>query len=114
MLFIVLLAVSVLTAVFMLHKVRSSQFLIQDTIYWIAFCLILIVLSIFPDISVFFAHLLGFKETQNFIFVVFIFLLLIKIFLMSVKISVLETKLNSFVEKYAIDRHGDQDKNDGK
>lgn len=115
-LFIVLLAVSFLTAVFMIRKVRREQFLIQDTLYWIFFCLVLIVLSVFPGVSVFFADLLGFQEPQNFVFVAIIFLLLIKIFLLSVKTSVLESKLNELIETYAIDRQetdGDKKETDG-
>lgn len=113
-LFIVLLAVSFLTAVFMIRKVRREQFLIQDTLYWIFFCLILIVLSVFPRVSVFFADLLGFEAPQNFVFVAIIFLLLIKIFLLSVKTSVLESKLNELIETYAIDRQEVSDKTDGR
>lgn len=114
MLFPVLFVVSLFTAVFVCIKVRKEQFLTQDAIYWIAFSIILIVLSLFPGISAFFAELLGFEATQNFIFAVFIFLLLIKVFLLSVKVSMLERKIDRFIHRYAIDKAESEDEKEKK
>ena len=100
---IVLFVASAITAVFVFRKIRKSQFVIEDTLFWIFFCLMLLVLSIFPKISFFFASLLGFQAPVNFIFVIFIFLLVTKVFLLSVKLSKTETKLNELIQKFAIE-----------
>lgn len=100
---IVLFVASVVTAIFVFRKIRKSQFVIEDTLFWIFFCVLLLVLSIFPKISFFFANLLGFQAPVNFIFVVFIFLLVTKVFLLSVKLSKTETKLNELIQKVAIE-----------
>ena len=100
---IVLFVASVVTALFVFRKIRKSQFVIEDTLFWIFFCVLLLVLSIFPKISFFFANLLGFQAPVNFIFVVFIFLLVAKVFLLSVKLSKTETKLNELIQKVAIE-----------
>lgn len=100
---IALFVASLITAIFVLRKIRKSQFVIEDTLFWIFFCAMLLVLSIFPKVSYFFADLLGFQAPVNFIFVVFIFLLVVKIFSLSVKLSKTETKLNELIQKIAIE-----------
>lgn len=109
---IILVVVSFLTAFFMIRKLRKTHFVIEDTIFWVFFSFLLLILSLFPQICYFFAGLLGFDAPSNFIFVVFIFLLLTKIFLMSVKISKLETKLTNVIQKYAIDHQTVKKDND--
>ena len=111
---IVLLIVSVLTALFVLRKIRKAQFSIDDALYWVFFCGLLLILSVFPGISFFFSNLIGFESPSNFIFVVFIFLLLIKMFLMSAKIAGMQAKLNNLVQKYALDMQKDRIKEEKK
>lgn len=111
---IVLLVVSALTALFVLRKIRKAQFSIDDAVYWVFFCGLLLILSVFPGISFFFSDLIGFESPSNFIFVVFIFLLLIKMFLMSVKIAGMQAKLNNLVQKYALDMQKDRVKEEQK
>ena len=111
---IVLLIVSVLTALFVLRKIRKAQFSIDYALYWVFFCGLLLILSVFPGISFFFSNLIGFESPSNFIFVVFIFLLLIKMFLMSVKIAGMQAKLNNLVQKYALDMQKDRIKEEKK
>lgn len=112
---IVLLVASILTAFFVLRKIRKSQLAIDDALYWVFFCGFLLLLGIFPGISFFFSDLIGFMSPSNFIFVVFIFLLLVKMFSMSVKMSNMQAKLNNLIQKYALDMHeGNEQKEEGK
>jgi len=107
---IVLVSVSLLTAVFLMGKIRKSQFLIEDTLFWIAFSVLILILSLIPQIPAFFSKLLGFESPSNFIIVAFIFLLIIKIFSMNIKITKLEVKLKTLTQKYAIDKKEESDK----
>lgn len=100
---LVILAVSVITAIFVLRKIRKSQFFINDTLFWLFFCLLLLVMCIFPQLPSFVSELIGFESPSNFIFMCIIFLLLIKIFLMDVRLSKTEGKFENLVQKYAID-----------
>ena len=61
-----------------------------------------IVLSIFPDIAVFFSDYMGFQAPVNFIFIIMIFLLFIRCFLLSVRVSQMEDKVRTLVEELAI------------
>ncbi|MBQ6552733.1 MAG: DUF2304 domain-containing protein [Clostridia bacterium] len=100
---IILIAVSLLTLIFVFVKIRKSQFYVSDTLFWLFFCVFLLVIGIFPQIPSFFANLIGFQAPSNFVFVAIIFLLLVKMFLMSVKLSRLEDKLSRLVSRQALD-----------
>jgi hypothetical protein len=105
---IVLFVFSVITAGFVFRKIRKSQMQIADSLYWICFVAILVVLSVFPQIANYACRWVGVMSPVNFIFLAIIFLLLLKVFSLSVKISFLENKLQNFVQEYAID-HVEQD-----
>ena len=100
---IILLIASFITAVFVFVKIKKSQFKIGDTLYWLFFCLFLVVMSIFPKAVYWISNLIGFEASSNFIFVAIIFLLLVKIFLLDARVSKNEDKLTKLSQKYAID-----------
>lgn len=102
-LIIILIAASLITAVFVIRKIRKSQFKIGDTLYWLVFCLLLLLMSIFPNAVSWVSDLIGFEASSNFIFVAIIFLLLVKIFLLDARVSKNEDKLTKLTQKYAID-----------
>ena len=99
---IVLIIASILTLLYMLRKIQKSQLKIDDSIFWMFFSAGLLILSIFPDIAVFFSQILGIQSASNFIFLAIIFVLLLKLFLMTVKISKLENKLQTLVQRLAV------------
>lgn len=100
---ITLIIVCVLTAVFVLGKIKKSQFKIGDTLYWLFFCLLLLAMSVFRKGVYWLSDFIGFESPSNFVFVIIIFLLLIKIFLLDVRISKNEDKIIKLAQKYAID-----------
>lgn len=102
-LIIALIVASVVTAIFVLRKIKKSQFKIGDTLYWLLFCVLLLVMSIFPSVIFWISDLIGFESPSNFIFVAIIFLLLVKIFLLDARVSKNEEKLTKLSQKYAID-----------
>ena len=108
---IVLLIVSLFTGIFVFRKIKKSQFVIGDTIFWLFFCFMLLVMCVFPQFPTFFSKLIGFESTSNFIFLCIIFLLLVKIFLMDVKVSKAQARFESLVQKYAIDTAEDKKNN---
>ncbi len=102
-LIIALIVASIITAIFVLRKIKKSQFKIGDTLYWLFFCLFLLLMSIFPKVVFWISDLIGFEAPSNFIFVAIIFLLLVKIFLLDARVSKNEDKLTKLTQKYAID-----------
>ncbi len=102
MLRIVLIVASALLVLYTLFKIRRAQLDIDDTVFWLILPLLLLVLSIFPEIAYFFSEKLGFISPANFIFLAIVFLLLFKLFLVSVDLSVQKRRLNRLVQVHAI------------
>lgn len=99
---IILLIVSILSIVFVLKKIAIENIKIAEAIYWILFFGVIIFLSIFPQVAVYFAEILQIESTANFVFLFFLFLLIIKIFLLSIKCSQLENKLMVLTQYLAL------------
>lgn len=99
---ILLIIVSFLTVVFVLRKIRKSQMKIGDAIWWILMPIMILILSIFPEIAIQAAVVLGVESPVNLVYLFIIFLLMIIIFDLSVKMSRLGYKLETLVEELAI------------
>lgn len=95
---------SLITAVYVLRRVRHAKIQIEDTIFWLLFSGVLLVLAIFPGIAYWAANLLGFMSPINFVYIVIIFLLLVKQFFMSIRLSQLDSKVRILTEQVALDR----------
>ena len=67
---VVLIVISILTCFYIARKLRKSQMNINDTVFWIFFALVLVLLSVFPGIAGWGADVLGFQADVNFVFVV--------------------------------------------
>ena len=99
---ILLFLASIMSFMYMVRKLRKSQIQIMDTIFWMGLSLILIILSIFPDLARVAADAMGFIAPVNFIFLVMIFLLMLRCFLLTIKVSQLDDKLKNLVEEIAL------------
>ncbi len=102
-LIITLIIASFITAIFVVRKIRKSQFKIGDSLYWLIFCLLLLIMSVFPNAVAGISKLIGFEATSNFIFVAIIFLLLVKIFLLDVRVAKNEARIEKLAQKYSLD-----------
>ncbi len=100
---IILIVASVLNCVWVAHCIRKSRVKIENTIFWILFSLVLIIISIFPQIVFFGARITGVQSATNFIFLTIIFILIVKVFRLSISLSQTESKLQSLVQRYALD-----------
>lgn len=101
--FRVLLAVCALTSFwFVIHQVRKAQLLISDSISWIGFGLICVVLAVFPQIAVWMASILGIQSPVNLVYLVIIGLMMLRVFKLSLKISQLETRVKELSQNIAI------------
>ena len=48
---VVLIVISILTCFYIARKLRKSQMNINDTVFWIFFAIVLVLLSVFPGIA---------------------------------------------------------------
>lgn len=106
---VVLITGSVFFCIYVLKRIRHSKFKIEDSIFWICFSFVLVLVSILPKILTVGAKKLGVVSPVNFVFLIIIFLLLLKLFLLSRKVSELEDKLKQLIQKIAKDNIKERD-----
>lgn len=99
---IVLLIVAVVTAVWVLRRIRKNRVKQEDALFWICFAAVLAVLGIFPEISYIMARTLGIQTPANFVFLAIIAALLEKLFSLSIQVSFLENKIEIMAAELAI------------
>ncbi len=99
---IMLIVGSVLMLAYMIKKVRKSKLQIEYTVFWIIFGVLLIIISLFPQIMYFIAKVVGVQSPVNLVLTFIIFILVLKIFMMTTEISELEVKIKELVEEMAL------------
>lgn len=101
---VILVLCCVATCIYIARRVGNSKMKVEESIFWIVFSVILVLISIFTKIPYFFGELLGFETTVNFVYLIVIFLLIIKLFSLSQKVAELERKQTELVQKIAIEK----------
>ena len=109
-----LIICSVLTSTFMIKKIRNSKLQIEHAIFWLLFAFILIILSIFPQITIWGANILGIYSSTNFIFLAILFIVILKLFSATIEISNLENRINELAQKIAIEEKQSEEKKNEK
>lgn len=107
---IVLIVASILVVFYTIRKIRKSQLNIDDSVFWIGFSVMLLIMSIFPQVVTFFTQLLGIASPVNFVFLFVIFLIIIKLFKLAIDLSITKHRLNHLIQRIAIINH-DVEKN---
>ena len=107
---ILLIAGSLLTAGYVLRRVRKSRMRTEDSVFWLAFSLILVLMGALPDLVTRLADLIGVMSAANLVFLIVIFLMIIKLFLMDQRISVLQRQAEETAQAVAVQRRREQEK----
>lgn len=105
---ILLIIGSVLSTIYVLRRIRKSKMRTEDSIFWLVFSLILVILGVFPGIAISFSEWIGVQSAANLVFLIVIFLLLVKVFTQDQKISKLNQQITQTVQYIAIE---EKDKN---
>ena len=107
---ILLIVVSVIVVVYTLHKIRKAQLNIDDAFYWIIFSILLIVMSVFPNLVYLLSETIGFESPSNLVFLLIIFLILVKLFSLSIELSVQKHRLNYLIQRTALMNYAEMNK----
>ena len=107
---IFLIVGSVLSCVYVLRRIRKSKMRTEDSVFWLFFSVVLVLLGIFPGIAGWLAGLLGVQSTVNLVYLIIIFLLLIRVFVQDQKVARTEAQLVHLIQTYAIDREEDAER----
>ena len=102
---ITLVFVSFLTLLYIIRKIRASKLRLEDSLFWLCFAVLLLLVSIFPGIFYLLSSIVGTMSVSNFVFLFFIFVLLIECFTLSVRVSQLDTKLRNLTQQLAIEKY---------
>ncbi len=99
---IILMISSLLSFLFVIRRLKKTQVQIYDTVFWIILSVLFVLLSIFPQIAIGLAVLLGVQSPVNLVYLIIIFFLLAHCFLQSLRFSRLEAQFRSFVGDEAL------------
>ena len=112
---VVLIFFSVSTLFFTLYKIRNAKVEITASIFWILLVITFVIISIFPNISLYISEeLLGFDSNANFVFLCVIFVLLIKVFTLSLQVSKQQHQLQQLSQLYALEKQQKQGQTNAK
>ena len=89
---------------FVARKVRSSKVKLEDSIFWFCFAVLLLIVSIFPQIFYSLSDVAGTMAPVNFVFLFFIFVLLVQSFNLTMRISQADTKIKELTQQLAIEK----------
>jgi hypothetical protein len=99
---VILFVSSLLSFLFVVRSLRKAKVQIYDTTFWIILSALFVVLSIFPQIAIGLAELIGIQSPINLVFLIIIFFLLGHCFIQSLRFSSLEDRFNRLVSDEAL------------
>ena len=94
---------SLVAAISVLCRVRKSRMSMENSIFWVVFSIVLVLLGVFPDIAVWFAELLGVQSPVNLVYLMIIFLLLVRVFIQDQRLGRQEQQISQMAQHMAID-----------
>ena len=107
---IILIVIALLAFWFVIRQIRKSQLQIPDSISWLFFGLICVILALFPQLAEDLAGLLGVQSPVNLVFLIIIALLILRVFRLSLALSKLDTKVKELAQTIAIKEYEDSKK----
>ncbi len=102
---LMLISVSFITLFYIIVKVKKSKMQIEDTIFWVLFSLLFLILSIFPSIIFYFSNLLDLEDPTNLLYLGIIFILIVNQFRMQQKLSSLKNQVKTIIQNRAIENN---------
>ena len=99
---LVFIFASIATLIYIILKIRKHKLNIDDSIIWIIWGILLLIISVFPDLCYSVSRKLGFQSTSNFILTLFTFFSYIILFFQNIQISLLKEKNKELTQKISI------------
>jgi len=96
---------SLISFIYILHKIKKSKMQIEDSIVWILWSIALFIVSIFPSPIIYLSELLKVQSAANFVFLLVGFYSYYRIFSMTAQISQLKEKNKDVVQKVSLLEH---------
>lgn len=106
----VFIVASVITFIFIIYQIRKHDLNIEDALGWLLWILLLIILSVFPQIAMFISSNLGFMSASNLVFTAFILFLYIMVFIQTIQISKLKERQKELIQKLSLKAYEEKKK----
>ena len=91
-------------------KIKKSQLKVENSVTWMLGSILLILMSVFPNIVVWLSSKLGFVAPVNFIFLVMIAFLLMQVFIDTIHITSLNEKIKDLNHYIALKENEEKNK----
>ena len=99
---IVMLVASIFFLYLVIRNINKNNILFEQAFMWIVISLVMIVISVFDSIPGYFAKLLGFELTSNFLLSLTIFFLLVIGFLQTMTLTKQKEQIKHVVQELSI------------
>ena len=112
----VMLIASIFFLYLVIRNINKNNILFEQAFMWIVISLVMIIISIFDAIPVYFSELLGFELTSNFLLSLAIFFLLVITFLQTLTVSKQKEQIKHLVQELSILKshvEEEEEKNEG-
>ena len=112
----VMLIASIFFLYLVIRNINKNNILFEQAFMWIVISLVMIIISIFDAIPVYFAEFLGFELTSNFLLSLAIFFLLVITFLQTLTVSKQKEQIKHLVQELSILKshvEEEEEKNEG-
>ena len=106
---LLLIIVPILCQIYIVVRIRNLKMKAADAFFWIVFSIALVILGLFPVVTISIANIIGVQSPANLVFLVMIALLLYKVFSLSTNISVLERKMQKLVQDNVVNKKLDEE-----
>ena len=100
------------TLLFFLYQIRKKRMQIEYTISWCLFSVLLLFISIFPEVVTWASRLLGFQSPANLVYLIVIFVLIIKLFTTTMRLSQMNRNITELAQAMALGEGGAEEKED--
>lgn len=109
---IALIAVTLIYFFFLTRNIKKQKLRTEYAVVWVLFSLVLIFMSLFPQIPGMIANLLGIATVINAIFLLIIFFLCCLVYFLYAKVSLLEEKLKNLIHVVALQNKEQEEKDE--
>ena len=87
---------------YIVRKIRYSKMQIEYALFWIVLSVLMIVMSVFPEIVYWITRTMGMISAANVVYLLIIAILLVKVFMMTIELSNLEDKVKNLAQQVGI------------
>ena len=100
---VLLIFASVILISAVVIRIRKAKFQINDGVFWFSLSILILALSVFPQVAEWLADLLGIISPVNLVFLCILAILIIKNFSLSIKVSMLENRLIKMAQRVLVE-----------